>query len=152
MLFKLCSEEAWMKRFVFIMVSFLFVLSSTFAQTDEGSVTSEALADGTYTILPKIQGWNGARQVNAYLEKITIANGYMALHITGSDRNRFSAKMILQDVDNVSRKYDEIDYYKDSSLIITFKAPDQGRRFKLYDEAVPPNIMNDIIIGEPDNK
>lgn len=112
--------------------------------------------DGTYTISPKIQGWNGARPIDAYLEKIIIINGYMSLYIKGDDGEAFKSNMILQDSDNTAIKYQEIRYDGQgrawSPLILTFQAPKQGRRFKLYDKAVPPNIMNDIVLGEPDGR
>lgn len=113
----------------------------------------EKLEDGEYTISPRIQGWNGALRVDAYLEKIVVANGYMVLFISGSASRHFSGSMILQDTDNTSMTYKEITCDKNNNFyMITFQAPKQGRHFKLYDNDTPPNIMNDIIIGEPDGK
>ncbi|MBD5426645.1 MAG: hypothetical protein HDR38_03700 [Treponema sp.] len=117
----------------------------------------EKLEDGTYTILPKIQGWLGALRLNVYLEKIFVANGYMILCFTG-DGNRknfgYYEKITLQDAENSSVKYNQIRTDENNNyFMVTFQLPSQGRHFKLYTpNHTPPFLMNDIVLDKPDDK
>ncbi|MCH5149790.1 MAG: hypothetical protein J1G30_03905 [Spirochaetales bacterium] len=149
-----------LKKWTVAAVILCIAVGSLYSQETfkDGETTAETalpvkLEDGEYTISPKIQGWHGALKRDAYLEKVRVANGYMVLFISGSESRYFESGMILQDIDNPSITYKEITSDKNNDFrMITFKLPPQGRHFNLYDGVVPPNLMNDIILGRPDGK
>jgi hypothetical protein len=104
--------------------------------------------DGIYTFSAKPRGWCGARSLDAYIDRITVRNGYMTFYISGNDHRKFMARMVIQDLDRPSMNYKQVESRDEGGIVyLTFQVA-QGTRFKLYDDANPPNVIDEIILGE----
>jgi hypothetical protein len=129
-----------------------------------------APANGTYSFLPRLRAFSGAREVNVYLHRVVVRNGYVTIYLQDvpTETLRFGWDLIglkllgswsqtntvLKDLDNPSRVY----YLVENSVSIqngfcTFKNV-TGTRFSLTtanDTADrPPIVFDEIILDKPD--
>ncbi|GHU07177.1 hypothetical protein FACS1894151_01090 [Spirochaetia bacterium] len=116
--------------------------------------------DGTFSFSPRPRAWKGAREVNVYLDRVVVRNGYVTFYLkstaTGRGDNYVdfqNESSILQDLDRPSMIYKvtELGRSDDGGEYRTFQVV-QGTRFKLSDGQDPPIVFEQIILGESDNK
>lgn len=113
--------------------------------------------DGIYTLSPRPRAYRGAREVDVYLDRIVVRNGYLTFHITttatgrGSNSDDFySSQAVLQDLDRPSLEYNVVEGDNEAGGEYSTFQVSQGTRFKLYDSHNPSTIFEEIILGEPD--
>jgi hypothetical protein len=115
------------------------------------------LTNGTYTFFPRIQAWRGARNINVYLDRVVVRNGFITFHITnvaagrGSNTDDFyCSETTLQDLDRPSMEYRMVEADNESGgEYCTFQVS-QGTRFKLYDSHTPSTVFEEIVLKNPD--
>jgi hypothetical protein len=132
---------------------------------------AKAPANGTYTFIPRLRAFSGARAVNVYLYRAVVRNGYVTLYLQDvpTETVRFGWDFIglkllgrwgqnntvLKDLDNPSRVY----YFVENSDHVnagfcTFQNV-TGTKFSLTtanDTAGnPPIVFDEIILGKPDS-
>jgi hypothetical protein len=129
-----------------------------------------APANGTYPFNPRLRAFSGAREVNVYLYRAVVRNGYVTLYLQDvpTETVRFGWDFIglkllgrwgqnntvLKDLDNPSRVF----YFVENSVHVnagfcTFQNV-TGTRFSLTTAndttGNPPIVFDEIILGKPD--
>jgi hypothetical protein len=54
------------------------------AQAAPAPVVPAAPKNGTYTFFPRLRAWRGANNVDAYLDRIIVRNGYLTVYLKGT--------------------------------------------------------------------
>jgi hypothetical protein len=114
--------------------------------------------DGTFSFSPRLRAWKGAREVNVYLDRVVVRNGYVTFYLKSTASGRGDNYVdfqnegsILQDLDRPSMVYKvtELGRSSDGGEYRTFQVA-QGNRFKLSDDQSPPIVFEEITLEEPD--
>jgi hypothetical protein len=130
-----------------------------------------APANGTYTFFPRLRAFSGAREVNVYIYRVVVRNGYVTIYLQDVpvETQRFGWDLIglkllgrwgqtntvLKDLDNPSRVF----YFVENSVSIqngfcTFQNV-TGTRFSLTTAndttGNPPIVFDEIILVKPDS-
>jgi len=131
-------------------------------------------ANGIYTYWPRLRATKaGLPADNVFIAQITVAGGYMTIHFARTARGAWNSSaewdyapsgfyykenFTLQDLDNPSRSYNPVSDQSTSNGMgriwsISFNQINSKRfrlTFQLYSGDNPPYIIDEIILGEPD--
>jgi hypothetical protein len=142
----------------------VFILSACFSFP--AVVAGPYIKDGTYTFYPRIQATRAGRNINAYLDKITVREGNVIVSLTawpegnspyaieGGWNFAQASILTLTDLDNPARTYAMAERGGDGGFTnqyVAFQDVRETSRLRLtYSLRNPPVVFNEIVLGEPD--
>jgi hypothetical protein len=155
-----------MKKMLMAGIAVLLVLVNV-ACGSKGNTAKSAPRDGTYTFNPRPQATSAGQPVTAYLDKITVKNGYIAFYLTSVPNGKGNLKdipghwgwgnshgtVVLQNLDNQDLSYTDADGGGLTNPTGQYVAFDSvvGYRFSLSDQENRPQIVfNKIVLSKPD--
>jgi len=148
--------------------------------TTQTPAKQTGLQNGTYSFYPRLNATKaGLPADNVFIGQITVAGGYMTIHFARTAQGAWNSStgsvgsiewdyapsgfyykenFTLQDLENPSRSYNPVSDQSSGNGMgriwsITFNQVNSRRfklTFKLYPGDNPPYIIDEIILGEPD--
>ena len=162
------KREFFMKKFGFILsMLVMFLIFGLTVIGCGGSSSNTVPSNGTYTFSPRPRASSAGQPVNAYLDKVTISNGYATFYLTSVSNGKGNLRdipgywgtgsskgtVVLQNLGNKDLSYNDVDadsFINRTGQYVSFDSI-VGNRFSLsYQGDQPPIVFNEIVLRKPD--